>query len=115
MAGSHRQVVNTKYAPQPIGAYSQAIRTSNSELLFIAGQVSVDMDGNVVGVGDAAAQTRQIFENLGNILASQGASMSDVLEFTTSVVGREASEGYSEGRSDVYPNLFPNPNHHDCR
>ena len=108
MAGSHRQVVNTKSAPQPIGAYSQAIRTSASDLLFIAGQVSVAMDGNVVGVGDAAAQPRQIFENLGNILASQGASMSDVLEFTTYVVGREASEGYREGRSDAYPNLFPN-------
>ena len=107
MAGSHRQVVNTKSAPQPIGAYSQAIRASSKELLFIAGQVSVDMDGNVVGVGDAAAQTRQIFENIDNILASQGASMSDVVEFTTYVVGRESSDGYREGRTDVYPSLFP--------
>ena len=108
MAGSHRQVVNTQSAPQPIGAYSQAIRASAKDLLFIAGQVSVDMDGNVVGEGDAAAQTRQIFENLGNILASQGASMTDVVEFTTYVVGRESTAGYMKGRTDVYPDLFPN-------
>jgi enamine deaminase RidA (YjgF/YER057c/UK114 family) len=107
MAGPHRQVVNTKSAPQPIGAYSQAIRTSSKDLLFIAGQVSVDMDGNVVGKNDAAAQTRQIFENIGNILTSQGASISDVVEFTTYVVGRESSDGYREGRTEVYPDLFP--------
>ena len=107
MANSHRQVVNTQSAPQPIGAYSQAIRTSDCDLLFIAGQVSVGLDGNTVGIGDAAAQTRQIFENIGNILASQGASMSDVVEFTTYVVGREASDGYRQGRADVYPSLFP--------
>ncbi|MDP6452350.1 MAG: RidA family protein [SAR202 cluster bacterium] len=107
MSGSHRQVVNTQSAPQPIGDYSQAIRTSTKDLLFIAGQVSVDMEGNVVGKGDAAAQTRQIFENLGNILSSQGASFSDVVEFTTYVVGRESSAGYREARAEVYPSLFP--------
>ena len=80
MAGSHRQVVNTQSAPQPIVAYSQAIRSSATDMLFIAGEVSVDMDGNLVGEGDAAAQTRQIFSNLEKILASQGASMTVVVE-----------------------------------
>lgn len=107
MAGQHRTVVNTPAAPQPIAAYSQAIRASSSDLLFIAGQVSVDLAGEVVGVGDAAAQTRQVFENLGNILASQGASMTDVVEFTTYVVGRESADGYIQGRSQVFPELFP--------
>lgn len=107
MVGPHRRVVNTTSAPQPIAAYSQAIRASSGDLLFIAGQVAVDLDGSVVGEGDAAAQTRQIFENLGNILASQGAAMTDVVEFTTYVVGRESAAGYIQGRTDLFPNLFP--------
>jgi enamine deaminase RidA (YjgF/YER057c/UK114 family) len=108
MAELQRSVVNTDKAPQPIGAYSQAIRIRGGELMFVAGQVAVDINGNLVGAGDMAAQTRQVFENLQNILAGVGASFSNVLEFTTYVVGRENVQPYIQARSDVYPGLFPN-------
>ena len=107
MSELRRAIVNTDKAPQPIGAYSQAIRTAPGELLFIAGQVAVDLDGNPVGVGDMAAQTRQVFENLGGILESVGATFSNVVEFTTYVVGRESVQGYIAGRTEVYPAIFP--------
>ena len=107
MTELRRAIVNTDKAPQPIGAYSQAIRTAPGELLFIAGQVAVDLDGNPVGVGDMAAQTRQVFENLGGILESVGATFSNVVEFTTYVVGRESVQGYIAGRTEVYPAIFP--------
>ena len=80
MSELRRTIVNTDKAPQPIGAYSQAIRTAPGELLFIAGQVAVDLDGNPVGTGDAIAQTRQVFENLGGALESVGATFSNVVE-----------------------------------
>ena len=64
MAGTERQVVNTNKAPQPLGAYSQAIRVKPGELLYIAGQVGVDKDGNLPGDGGLAAQTRQTYENI---------------------------------------------------
>ncbi len=103
-----RTIVNTDKAPQPIGAYSQAIRTAPGELLFIAGQVAVDLDGNPVGVGDMAAQVRQVFANLGGILESVDATFSNVVEFTTYVVGRDSVQTYIAGRTDVYPEIFPN-------
>jgi enamine deaminase RidA (YjgF/YER057c/UK114 family) len=31
-------------------------------VVFVSGQISVDRDGNIVGRGDLAAQTRQVFE-----------------------------------------------------
>ena len=107
MSELRRAIVNTDKAPQPIGAYSQAIRTAPGELLFIAGQVAVDLDGNPVGVGDMAAQTRQVFENLGGILESVGATFSNVVEFTTYVVGRDSVQAYIPGRTEVYPGIFP--------
>ena len=103
-----RAIVNTDKAPQPIGAYSQAIRTTPGELLFIAGQVAVDFDGNPVGVGDMAAQVRQVFANLGGILESVDATFSNVVEFTTYVVGRDSVQQYIAARTDVYPEIFPN-------
>ena len=107
MSELSRAIVNTDKAPQPIGAYSQAIRTSPGELLFIAGQVAVNLDGNPVGVGDLTAQTRQVFENLGGILESVGATFSNVVEFTTYVVGRDSVQGFIAGRTEVYPEIFP--------
>ena len=108
MSELRRTIVNTDKAPQPIGAYSQAIRTAPGELLFIAGQVAVGHDGNPVGVGDMAAQTRQVFENLGGILEGVGATFSNVVEFTTYVVGRDSVQPYIAARTDVYPEIFPN-------
>ena len=107
MSELRRTIVNTDKAPQPIGAYSQAIRTAPGELLFIAGQVAVGLDGNPVGVDDMAAQTRQVFDNLGGILAGAGATFSNVVEFTTYVVGRDSVQPYIAARTDLYPEIFP--------
>ena len=107
MPGTERQVVNTNMAPQPLGAYSQAIRVKAGELLYIAGQVGVDKDGNLAGDGSMAAQTRQTYDNLGAILESVGASFSDVVEFTTYLVGRDSVPPFMAARSDIFPSLYP--------
>ena len=102
-----RTVINTQNAPQPLGAYSQAIRVKDGELLYIAGQVGVDNDGNLAGDGSMAAQTRQVYENLGNILNSVGAGFSNVVEFTTYVVGRDSVWPFMNARAEIFPDLFP--------
>ena len=35
---------------KPVGPYSHAIKTSGKQFIFVAGQVPIDKDGNVVGV-----------------------------------------------------------------
>ena len=102
-----RQVVSTDKAPQPLGAYSQAIRVRPGELVYVAGQVGVDKDGNLAGDGSIAAQTRQTYENIRGILESVGASFSDVVEFTTYVVGRESVQPFMAARADIFPSLYP--------
>jgi len=79
---------NPEGAPRPIGAYSQAVRieTGDTALLFISGQISLDAAGNLVGAGDVAAQTEQIFKNLAAILAANGATFADVVKMTTFLV-----------------------------
>ena len=108
MATLQRTMVQTPQAPPPLGAYSPAVRVKAGELVYIAGQVAVDISGHLVGPGDAQAQTRQVFENLGGILASLGASFSNVIEFTTYVVGREAVQPFLAARTELFPRLFPN-------
>lgn len=67
-------------------AYSHLVKYD--KMLFIAGQVAVDGDGNVIGEGDMAAQLRQVFENLKSVLASEGADFSNIVKiniFTTDI------------------------------
>ena len=108
MAGLDRTVVTSSQAPQPLGAYSLGMSVRPEKLVYVAGQVGVDSNGNLVGKGDAAIQTRQVLENIGHVLAGAGADFSNVVEFTTYVVGRPSIQGYIQGRSEVYPDLFPN-------
>ena len=107
MTQTHRRVFNPAEAAQPIGAYSLAAEASGSRLLFVAGQVGLDGEGNLAGNGDVAAQTHQIFENIGKVLAGVGASFSNVVEFTTYVVGRSTVQPFIEARTQIYPGIFP--------
>ena len=59
------------------------------------------------GDGDVAAQTRQTFENLGQVLGAVGASFSNVVEFTTYLVGRESVQPFLEARAALFSTLFP--------
>lgn len=77
--------INPPGMTQPT-AYSHLVKYDN--LMFIAGQVALDGDGNVVGEGDMAAQFRQVLENLKTVLASEGADFSNIVKiniFTTDV------------------------------
>ena len=108
MADVQRQTVNPAGAPRPIAPYSLAVRARSDELAFLAGQLAVDMDGNVVGEGDVGAQTRQVFANLESVLKGLGAGFSNVLEFTVYVVGRESVQPYVEARGGVFDKAYPN-------
>jgi enamine deaminase RidA (YjgF/YER057c/UK114 family) len=107
MTAPQRVVVKTADAPQPVGLYSQAIRVCARELMFIAGQIALDVEGKLVGKNDAGAQTRQIYKNIGAILQSVGASFSNVVEFTTYVVGKDALQAFMRTRTEIFPSIYP--------
>ena len=87
--------------------FSQALRVQAGDMLFIAGQPSMGVDGQTIGPGDMVAQTHQVYQNLGNILESVGASFDNVVELTTFIVGRENLPAHLEVITELYPTLFP--------
>ena len=68
-------------------AYSHVVRASGAHTIYLAGQVSTDEEGRVVGEGDLAAQTTQVMQNIGLALKSAGATYADIVKITTFVVG----------------------------
>ncbi len=73
--------INPATMPSPRG-YTQVVETAGGRTIYIAGQVAMDAAGNLVGAGDLAAQTRQVFENLKAALESVGGNFSHVVKFT---------------------------------
>ena len=107
MAGTERRVINTGDAPQPLGAYSQGMTVRATQLVYVAGQVAVDVSGNLVGAGNMGAQTQQVFRNIAQILNAAGATFNDVVEFTTYLVGRDSIQPFIAARSEIFPTIFP--------
>ena len=67
--------------------------------VYIAGQTASDENGDVVGVGDPAAQTAQVFKNLAKAVESVGGKLTDIVKTTVYVVGEENLEAIREART----------------
>ena len=81
-----RDAVNSSAYDVPIEGFSQLIVGRPGETtLYVSGLTARDAEGTIVGIGDAVAQTRQVLENMKNVLASAGASLDDVVQIRTYV------------------------------
>ncbi len=69
---------------EQVVGYSRAVRVGDH--VYVSGTTASDEHGNVIGVGDVAAQTRYIFEKIDRALQSAGASLSDVVRVRMFVI-----------------------------
>ena len=93
-----KRVIQPEKLSKPRGDYSHGISVTPREILFIAGQTAVDSKGNVVGIGDAGAQAKQIYENIEAVLAAAGMAFSNVVKLTTYVTDVSFRESVNEVR-----------------
>ncbi|KHK59035.1 endoribonuclease L-PSP [Burkholderia sp. A9] len=73
------EAVNPPERWAPFGALSMAVIRGDGRIVHLKGQVALDRDGHVVGVGDLRAQVRQTLDNIRNVLAALGGLMQDVI------------------------------------
>ena len=89
---------------KPVG-FSPATRVGNA--IFVAGQVSVDAQGNLIGAGDAGVQSQQCFDNVESALKSAGATMDDVTKITAFLVNIDDYAAYASVRHQLFPENGP--------
>ena len=75
--------------------------------VYIAGQVPLDPDGNLVGKGDIEAQTHRVYANLQAILEELGGSLDDIVKLTTYLTDRSQLEGFRRVRNCFFNDPFP--------
>jgi 2-iminobutanoate/2-iminopropanoate deaminase len=99
-----KEAIIADNAPKEIGAYSNAVRTGN--LVFVSGQLPVNpVTGEVpMAIQD---QTRQVIENIRNILKDAGATLADVAKvnvvLTEMSLFSEMNAVYAKEFSEPYP------------
>lgn len=104
-------IFNPDSLGKPLGQYSQVTRVKASEFAFIAGQLSTDRDGRVIGVDDFDAQCTQIFANIECALKSIDAGWRNVVQFTTYMVHSQDIQKFMAFRLREFPKFFPEGNY----
>ena len=84
---------------------SQAVQVGDT--VYVSGQGPLDPQGNLVGEGDMAAQSRQVFANIRAVLAEAGATMDDVVKITSFITDTGRYAEYSAARAQAFPNHVP--------
>lgn len=73
-----KEIIQTDYAPEAIGPYSQAVVANG--FIFVSGQIPIDPQTGKMVEADIQIQTRRSLENVKAILAQAGASLDDVVK-----------------------------------
>lgn len=68
------------------GMWPKAARVGN--IVFLQGQTGMDLDGNIVGVGDPGRQARQACDNIKALIEQVGGRLTDILKITVYVTDR---------------------------
>jgi enamine deaminase RidA (YjgF/YER057c/UK114 family) len=100
------EIIETQGVTKPQGLYNHAISVSAGRLLFIAGQVAIDENNQLVGIGDFNAQMDQVFTNLGRILESAAASYDSVVKFTTYLTRSGDLKAFYEKRAEIFADIY---------
>lgn len=84
-----------------VGFFEQVAIASGSKIVFMAGQVAWDADGNLIGKGDLAAQVEQAYLNVAAAVAGAGGTLDNVAKLTTYIAdwSLDKMPAYQEGRS----------------
>ena len=72
-----RRIRLTGQLAEPIGPFTDGVEAGG--FLYVAGQLSLDVNGDLVGVGDVVRQTEQVLDNVGDVLRAAGATFDDVV------------------------------------
>jgi 2-iminobutanoate/2-iminopropanoate deaminase len=86
--------------------YSYGTIVKGGTLLFMAGAIPVDKNGNEVGKGDMKAQIRQVVENIKRALKAAGATLSDVVNLRIYTTDVDQMLNLAEWRSQNFPELW---------
>ena len=100
-----KRTIFTETAPKVVGPYSQAIQVG--DLLFCSGQIPIDPKTGELVTGSIEEQTKQVMNNLQEVLRSAGATLDEVVKTTIFIADMadyvKVNETYASFLKEPYP------------
>jgi enamine deaminase RidA (YjgF/YER057c/UK114 family) len=100
-----KQIFSPATLPPPVG-YSHIAKVNKGTLIYLAGQVSSDTSGKLVGEGNFEAQAEQVFRNVKIAVEAAGATMADIVKMNIYLVAEVGQDEVPKMRAirDRYVN-----------
>ena len=80
-----KEIFSPATLPPPVG-YSHIAKVNKGTLIYLAGQVSSDASGKLVGEGNFEAQAEQVFANVRIAVEAAGGTMADIVKMNIYLV-----------------------------
>ena len=100
-----KEIVTSDSAPAAIGPYSQAVKAG--QFIFVSGQIPIDPVLGKIIEGDIEIQTKQVLENIKNILSAANSSMDKVVKTTIYLLNLSDYEEVNATYSNYFNAPFP--------
>ena len=75
-----RKIINSNYAPDPVGPYNQAIMFDNT--IYLSGQIALDPLTMTMKNDSIESETKQVFKNISEVLKEAKYDLNNVVKVT---------------------------------
>jgi 2-iminobutanoate/2-iminopropanoate deaminase len=112
-----KKIIQTPYAPAPIGPYNQAVILGN--MLYTSGQIAINPQTGELEIADIESETDRVMQSLQAILAAAGMTFENVIKSTifisdmtnfakiNAVYGKYFNEATAPARETVQVSVLP--------
>lgn len=86
-------------------AYSRAVIAGNH--IYVSGTTAIGENGEIIGIGDMYAQSRQCIKNIEKALEKAGASLKDVVRTRAFITNIDEWKAFAKAHKEFFEGIDP--------